>query len=887
MTDTANATTSQPTTKYRKDYQPPTHLVDTFDIEFDLAEEHTRVRSRICIRQNPASQEEAGHLVLNGEGLNLVHVTVDGTILGEDRYEVGQETLTLTGLPAECVLDIEVVIEPQENTCFEGLYRSGPMFLTQCEAEGFRRITYFLDRPDVMARYTTTIHADRDSYPVLLSNGNLVDSGEDENGNHWARWEDPFPKPSYLFALVAGDLHCHPGAFTTSSGREVELRVYVEHQHADKCEHATASLEKSMRWDEETFGLEYDLDLYMIVATDDFNMGAMENKGLNIFNSSLVLARPDTATDGDYERIEGVIGHEYFHNWTGNRVTCMDWFQLTLKEGLTVFRDQQFTADMTSHAVKRIDDVRGLRASQFPQDAGPMAHPIRPESYQEMSNFYTATVYQKGAEVIRMYHTLLGPKGFRKGMDLYFERHDGSAVTCDDFRAAMSDANERDFLQFERWYLQAGTPLLEVEDSYDPEKLQRTFTFKQSTPATPGQEEKLPLHIPVVFGLIGPDGTDIPLRFVGEEVEQGTSRTIELVEETQSVTLENVPEGCVPSYLRGFSAPVELRCERAHADYAFQMANDSDSFNRWEAGQQFAMDLLTGMVQAIGRGEDPVLAPSFIEAWGAILADKESDPSLVSLALALPAEPYLSERFDILDPGHVHAARKAARAQLAGAHASKLREVRARNYTKEAYSADKARIAKRKLANTCLSFLFAVEKDEDITACVAQFNSADNMTDSVAALMCLCDIEGPERDAALASFYERWKDEPLVIDKWFTMQAVSDRDDAVECVIALSKHPDFTLKNPNRARSLLGYFGMANAAHFHRPDGAGYRFLTDHLIEIDSLNPQIASRLITPLLRWKTLEPVRRELMKAELKRIAAKDNLSKDVHEKVSKALI
>ncbi|MCH2107000.1 MAG: aminopeptidase N [Planctomycetes bacterium] len=886
MTDAATATPTAPITKYRKDYQPPTHLVDTLELEFDLAEEHTRVRSKMTLRENPASDAEGGDLVLAGEDIELVSVSVDGAELSEDRYEVGEESLSLTGLPAECVLEIEVLIKPQENTRFEGLYRSGPMFLTQCEAEGFRRITYFLDRPDVMARYTTTVRAERERYPILLSNGNLVDSGESDDGRHWARWEDPFPKPSYLFALVAGDLHCHPGSFTTASGREVELRVYVEHQHADKCEHATVSLERSMRWDEESFGLEYDLDLYMIVATDDFNMGAMENKGLNIFNSALVLARPDTATDTDYERIEGVIGHEYFHNWTGNRVTCMDWFQLTLKEGLTVFRDQQFTADMTSHAVKRIDDVRGLRAAQFPQDAGPMAHSIRPDSYEEMSNFYTSTVYEKGAEVIRMYHTLLGAEGFREGMDLYFERHDGCAVTCDDFRAAMADAGGRDLTQFERWYLQAGTPILEVEDSYEAGASQRTFTFKQSTPPTPGQEEKLPLHIPVVFGLIGPDGADIPLRLTGEEGAQGTTRTLELTDEVQSFTFEDVPEGCVPSYLRGFSAPVELRCERTHAEYAFQMANDSDSFNRWEAGQQFAMELLVGMVEAIGRGEAPVLAPAFIDAWGAVLTDDELDPALVSLALALPAESYLSERFEVLDPGHVHAAREAARRQLAEAHADALRGVRARCYTGEPYSADKASIARRKLANTCLAYLIALEEADAVAACVAQFEAADNMTDSVAALMCLCDGAGDERDAALTSFYERWREEPVVIDKWFALQAVSDREDTVERVMELAKHPDFTLKNPNRARSLLGHFGMANAAHFHRPDGAGYRFLTDHLIEMDSLNPQIASRLITPLLKWKSLEPTRRELMKAELERIAAKGDLSKDVREKVGKAL-
>ena len=515
-----------------------------------------------------------------------------------------------------------------------------------------------------------------------------------------------------------------------------------------------------------------------------------------------------------------------------------------------------------------------------------MAHPIRPESYQEMSNFYTSTVYEKGAEVIRMYHTLLGAEGFRKGMDLYFERHDGRAVACDDFRAAMGDANERDLLQFERWYLQAGTPVLEVEDSYDSETKRRTFTFTQSTPPTPGQDEKLPLHIPIVFGLIGPDGCDLPLRLVGEETAQGTTRTIELFEATQSVTFEDVPEGCVPSYLRGFSAPVELRCERTHGEYAFAMANDSDSFNRWEAGQQFAMELLVGMVEAIGRGEEPVLDPIFIEAWGVVLLDQELDPSLVSLALALPVEPYLSERFEVLDPGHVHEAREAAIVQLAGAHAETLREVRARCSTGEPYSADKESIGRRRLANLCLSYLSKLGGAEDISACVAQYEGADNMTDSIAALSCLCDHPGEERERALASFHERWEAEALVIDKWFVQQAASDLPDTVERLVELVKHPDFTLKNPNRARSVLGVFGMGNAHHFHRADGAGYRFLTDHVIEMDSLNPQVASRFITPLLKWKSLEPVRRELMRAELERIAAKDDLSKDVREKVSKAL-
>ena len=886
MTDAAIATHKQPITKYRKDYQPPTHLVDTLDLEFDLAEEHTRVRSRMALKENPLRSDTSGELVFDGEGLELVRVVVDGAELSADRYEVGPETLKISGLPVECVLEIEVIIEPQENTCFEGLYRSGPMFLTQCEAEGFRRITYFFDRPDVMARYTTTVRAEKERYPRLLSNGNLLEAGEDADGRHWARWEDPFPKPSYLFALVAGDLHCHPGSFTTMSGREVELRIYVEHQHADKCEHAMKSVENAMRWDEEVFGLEYDLDLYMIVATDDFNMGAMENKGLNVFNSALVLARPDTATDADYERIEGVIGHEYFHNWTGNRVTCKDWFQLTLKEGLTVFRDQQFTADMTSAAVARINDVNMLRARQFPEDAGPMSHPIRPDSYQEMNNFYTATVYEKGAEVIRMYHTLLGADGFRKGVDLYFERHDGQAVTCDDFRAAMADANGRDLSQLERWYLQAGTPVLEVQDSYDEEAQTRTFTFTQSTPPTPGQTEKLPLHLPVSFGLIGPDGADIELCLSNEEASGETSRVLELTEAEQSFTFVGVPAGCVASYLRGFSAPVDLRCERTNAEYAFLMANDSDSFNRWEAGQQFATKLLVGMIEALGRGEEAVLDTDFVEAWGVILRDEELDRSLVSLALALPGETYLAERIEVLDPGHVHAARRAAVSQLAVAHADTLREVRARNYSGAAYSADRESIGKRRLANLCLGYLSELELASDTAECVAQFEAADNMTDSIAALSCLSHQAGEQREAALSAFYERWKSEPLVINKWFTLQAISDLPDTVERLVLLAKHPDFTLNNPNRARSLLGAFGAMNSAHFHREDGAGYRFLADHLIELDSLNPQIASRMVDSLLKWKRLEPTRRELMRAELERVASKEGLSKDVSEKAEKAL-
>ncbi len=886
MTDSSIATPRPPSTKYRKDYKAPAYLVDTVRLQFDLAEDHATVRSQMTLRANPARPDAGGVLELDGEDLTLLRIAVDGVELDKERYRVEPESLTVTGLPAQCSLETEVRIEPQLNTRFEGLYRSGPMFLTQCEAEGFRRITYFLDRPDTMARFTTTIRAEEARYPVLLSNGNLVESGKDDDGYHWARWEDPIPKPSYLFALVAGDLHIHPGSFTTMSGREVELRVYAEHHHADKCDHAMQSLIHAMRWDEENFAREYDLDLYMIVATDHFNMGAMENKGLNIFNSKYVLARPDTATDGDYERIEGVVAHEYFHNWTGNRVTCRDWFQLTLKEGLTVFRDQQFTADRTSAAVKRIQDVMELRRRQFPEDAGPMAHPIRPEAYQEMNNFYTATVYVKGAEVIRMYHTLLGSEGFRKGMDLYFERHDGCAVTCDDFRAAMADANERNLDQFERWYLQAGTPVLEVADTYDEAASRRTFTFSQSTPATDGDEEKLPLHMPVAMGLIGSDGEDLPLRLVGEQEPGGTTRVLELTEATQEFSFEDVPPGTVPSFLRGFSAPVELRYERSDEAFAFGMANDSDAFNRWAAGQGFATKLLLGMIDEMDHGRESTLAPAFIDAWGEVLRDETLDRSLVSLALNLPGESYLSERVDILDPEHVHAVRRSAMRQLADAHTELLREVRQRHLSDGPYSADRGSIGARRLANLCLRYLTEGGDADGIAACVAQFETADNMTDSMAALACLCDHAGGERDATLATFYDRWKSEPLVIDKWFALQAMADLPDTVERMVELAKHPDFQLTNPNRARSLLGVFSTMNPSHFHRPDGAGYRFLTDHLIELDSLNPQVTARQVDALLRWKRLEPCRRDLMRAQLERLAGTKDLSRDVSEKVGKAL-
>ena len=884
MSESTLAQVASVPTKYRNDYTPPTHFIETVALDFHLSEVHTRVSSRMKFRTNPANRLPGNDLVLHGENLKLVRVMLDNVELDKNDYVVAHDSLTIRDTPPEFILDIEVVIEPQENTCFEGLYRSGPMFLTQCEAEGFRRITYFLDRPDVMARFTTTLSAEKASCPVLLSNGNLVESGEHEDGRHWARWEDPFRKPSYLFALVAGEFHCEKSSFATMSGRDVELRVYVENHHADKCTHAIESLKHSMKWDEETYGREYDLDLYMIVATDDFNMGAMENKGLNIFNSKFVLARSDIATDADYERIEGVIGHEYFHNWTGNRVTCRDWFQLTLKEGLTVFRDQEFTAARTSASVKRIDDVTALRGRQFPEDAGPLAHPIRPESYQEMNNFYTATVYEKGAEVIRMYQTLLGVEGFRKGLDLYFERHDGQAVTCDDFRAAMADSNRCDLSQFESWYIQAGTPVVTVSDEYQPAERRRKFTFTQSVRQITGQDAPSPLPIPIAFGLIGPDGSDVALKLKGEELPGSTTRILELTEFSQVFSFDDVPDGCVPSYLRGFSAPVELKVDRSHSDYAFAMANDSDPFNRWEAGQQFSADLIVKMTHLVADGREPVLDKRFVEAWGKVLEDDSLDRSLVSLTLTIPAESYLSERFKVLDPASVHATRKSVIRQLAKAHKDLLRSVYLAHRTKDSYSLDRTEISRRRLSNTCLRYLSALG---DVDICVEQFGRSDNMTDTVAALGCLCDHDGRDRQLALEAFYERWKHEPLAIDKWFGLQASSDLSDSVERVVALTKHSDFTLRNPNRVRALLGVFGVLNPVHFHRRDGAGYQLLGRYVCEMDTLNPQVAARLIDPMLKWKNLEPVRQELLRSLLEEIISTNaKLSPDLHEKISKAL-
>jgi aminopeptidase N len=877
----------KPRAIHRADYRPPDYWIDTVDLSFDLRDESTRVTALLGVRRNEVLLGDVPPLELDGEELELLDIAIDGEPLAKSRYRVEAERLVIDDPPARFSLRTEVRIHPARNTALSGLYQSSGNYCTQCEAHGFRRITYFLDRPDVMARYTTRIEADAGRYPVLLSNGNRVAQQRLEGGRHRAVWEDPFPKPCYLFALVAGDLRCHAGSFTTRSGRDVRIEIWVEPKNIDRCEHALRSLRKAMRWDEETFGLEYDLDVYMIVAVGDFNMGAMENKGLNIFNSKYVLALPETATDAEYEAIEGVIAHEYFHNWTGNRVTCRDWFQLTLKEGLTVFRDQQFTADVTSAAVKRIDDVVALRTSQFPEDAGPMAHPIRPESYISMDNFYTPTVYEKGAEVIRMFHTVLGAEGFRRGMDLYFERHDGQAVTCDDFRAAMADANGRDLSRFEQWYSQAGTPRLVARGEYDAGARTYTLYLAQLPPAAGDGEPRPALPIPVATGLIGPDGRDLPLCLEGEVAPgAATTRVLLLDEAERRFTFTGIEAPPVPSLLRGFSAPVRLELERDRSELAFLMAHDSDPVNRWDAGQALAIALLIDLAADAAAGRSLALEPLFSEAFGRVLAAEDLDGSLKALALGLPGEKVVGQELEEIDVDAVHAARQFAIRALAREHRAALEATFEASAADGPYRTDRASVDRRRLGNVALRYLVALEDPAWIARAEHRFETADNMTDRQAALVLLADTAGPERDRALDAFYAQWRHDPLVLDKWFSVQALSTLPDTLARVLALSRHADFSLDNPNRLRALVGAFASGNPVRFHAADGRGYAFLADVVLELDARNPQMASRMVSVFNQWRRYDRDRRARMRAELERIAARPDLSKHVYEIVERAL-
>jgi aminopeptidase N len=898
------ADTETPQVIRRADYAPPAFLIDTVALEFDLVPERTVVRNTMRIRRNPDAVR-ATHLELMGEDLTFVEASIDGKPYANVRAH--ERGLTVDNVPDSFELTLTGICNAAANTTLSGLYVSSGNFFTQCEAEGFRRITWFLDRPDVMATYTVTLRGDKAAYPVLLSNGNLLEEGDLPEGRHFARWEDPFRKPSYLFALVAGKLVALEERVKTGSGKEKLLQVWVEPHDLDKTRHAMDSLIHSIRWDEERFGLELDLDRFMIVAVSDFNMGAMENKGLNIFNTKYVLANPETATDTDFSNIEAVVGHEYFHNWTGNRVTCRDWFQLSLKEGLTVFRDQEFSADMASggssvedqaaRATKRIEDVRVLRQMQFAEDAGPMAHPVRPESYVEINNFYTMTVYEKGSEVVRMYQTLFGREGFRRGMDLYFKRHDGQAVTCDDFRHAMADANGRDLAQYERWYSQAGTPRIGVETHYDAAQKRYTVTLKQGygdASAAARDTQKGPLLIPFAIGLIGDDGNDMPLRLDGEaSASSQTTRVLEFTQTEQSFTFVDVAEKPLPSLLRNFSAPVVVEYDYTADELAFLLAHDSDPFNRWEAGQRLATRELLTLAELAATGKALELDDTVVAAFGRVLNDETLSPAFRELALMLPSEAYLAEQMDESNPAAVHSARQFVRKRLASTLKGDWLAIYERHQRPGAYEPTPAAAGHRALKNLALAYLAELDDPADaVRLAKAQYDSANNMTDRAAALSALLTAAasngGTAAAEALGDFYRRFENEPLVIDKWFALQAMqrgAKQRPVIEIVRKLMTHPAFTLKNPNRARSLIFSFCSANPAQFHAEDGSGYAFWAEQVIALDALNPQVAARLARALELWRRFTPKLRDQMRAALEKVATQAK-SRDVREIVEKAL-
>jgi len=871
-----------PKATYLQDYQPPTYLVEQVELSFNLEPQGTIVEANLFVRRNHVHGDEKVALHLDGEEMELLSLSIDGKKLSNGEYSLDESGLNIAVVPKFFELNVVTKINPSANTNLEGLYQSDDIYCTQCEAEGFRRITYFPDRPDVMAKYRVTIRADKATCPILLSNGNLVDSGDLDHDRHFAVWDDPFPKPSYLFALVAGDLGWLEDGFVTQSGREVALRIYTNPGNEDRCGYAMDVLKRSMRWDEEKYGLEYDLDLFNIVAINDFNMGAMENKSLNVFNAKYVLANPETATDDDYANIEAIVAHEYFHNWTGNRVTCRDWFQLSLKEGLTVFRDQQFSGDMRSAAVQRIKDARVLRTAQFTEDASPLAHPVRPESYMEINNFYTATVYEKGAEVIGMYHTLLGEGGFRKGMDLYFERHDGQAVTTDQFLAAMADANDANLGQFKLWYTQAGTPELQVKGDYDSKTQTYELRIRQNLPGTPDGLDKQPMQIPFAIGLLAKDGREIALDDHGT-----TTKVIELTAKDTVARFDNIVEPPVCSVNRGFSSPVKVQQDLSEGELAFLMAHDIDPFNRWEAGQKFASILLTKILTEISEGREAQIDKSFIRALGGTLRDEGLDPAFRALACQLPSEQLLAEQVEEANPAAIHQSREILRKAVTEGLQQELMTVyNSNNRSNSPYSPDATSAGRRALKNLALSYI-SISDDVQYQALAGQqFRGADNMTDRMAALVALNDRDGEERDAALADFYDKYKDDAIVIDKWLSLQATSSRPDTLDQVKKLMDHRIFSIKQPNKVRALISSFCSGNPYRFHAQDGSGYQFLADRILQIDPVNPQIAARLATQLGRWRGYENNLASLMQKELKRILATDNLSPDLFEIATKSL-
>ncbi|HEU0100067.1 MAG TPA: aminopeptidase N [Allosphingosinicella sp.] len=860
MLDAQNAPAAPPSAIRREDYRPPDWLVPAIELEFDLGAERTRVRSRLSVVRNGSHERP---LRLDAEGLKLVELLVDGAAA---EYSLESDVLTVALAGADSVVETLVEVAPRSNTQLMGLYESGGILCTQCEAEGFRRITPFPDRPDVLSRYRIRMIADKAAYPVLLSNGNQVGAGELEGGRHWAEWDDPFPKPCYLFALVAGDLAVNRDSFTTFTGRKVDLGIWVREGDLPKTEHAMESLKMAMKWDEEVYGREYDLAVFNIVAVADFNFGAMENKGLNIFNSRYVLADPETATDGDFDAVAGVVAHEYFHNWSGNRVTCRDWFQLSLKEGFTVFRDQMFSADMGSAAVKRIEDVRMLRAAQFPEDGGPLAHPVRPDSYMEIANFYTATVYNKGAELIRMLHTLLGPERFRAGSDLYFERHDGQAVTCEDFVRAMEEGSGEDLSQFRLWYEQAGTPRVRAELVQEAGSVR--LRLGQEVPPTPGQPVKKPMPIPLRVALFARDG--------GEKVAE---RLLLLDKARDEASFETRGDPVVLSINRGFSAPVVVEMERPASDLAFLSANDDDPFARYEAMQQLMLDTLLVAIASGRADHGPV-----VDAVRRTLADPALDHAFTADAVLPPSESFIGDQMAVVDPDAIRIARDSMRSEL-GRSLEPLWRAAYASTAANRYEYSPAAKGARRLRTVALNYLMAAGAEDAPALARRQFDEADNMTDRQGALGALASSDSPERHGALAAFYERYRADPLVLDKWFTVQALATRDDTLAAVESLATHPDFTLSNPNRMRSLVGAFA-SNQRAFHDSSGRGYRFLADMILAVDRLNPQTAARLVPPLGRWRRFDPARQDLMKAELERIVATGGLSKDVFEQASKSL-
>jgi aminopeptidase N len=866
------------------EYRPPDWLVETVDLDVKLHPRQAPVRATLKLKPNPAAGAPAP-LHLDGDGLTLVALKLDGELLAPGRYVAAPDGLTIAQPPRRpFTLEIETLVDPSANTQLSGLYRSSGTYCTQCEAEGFRRITYFPDRPDVMAVYTTRIEADKTETPVLLANGNLRDSGDLPGGRHFAVWHDPWPKPSYLFAMVGGRLGHIEDRFVTMSGRKVALRIYVEPGKQDLAGHALTSLKRAMRWDEQAFGREYDLDVFMIVAVSDFNMGAMENKGLNIFNDKFVLASPETATDDDFLRIEAIIAHEYFHNWTGNRITCRDWFQLCLKEGLTVFRDQEFTADQGSRVVTRIGDVRGLRAQQFVEDAGPLAHPVRPELYREINNFYTTTVYEKGAELVRMIRTLLGPRLFRKGMDRYFERHDGEAATVEQFVQCFADASGRDFSQFMRWYSQAGTPEVVASGSYDARAQTYRLDLAQTVPPTPGQSDKEPMVIPLLTGLLASDGRDLPLKVAGKPVDRGL---LVLEQPAQSFLFEDVGERPVLSINRGFSAPVKLAANLGPDDQRMIAARDGDPFNRWQAVQTLATTLLVGNVARLRASRDPEADEGLLDALAAILGDSRLEPAFIAEVLIPPSEADIAREIGRdIDPDAIFRARAGLRT-LIGLHLNGALTAAYNSLASTGpYSPDAASAGRRMLRNVCLDLLAATQEPHAIKLAARQYENARNMTDRMAALATLSLHVVPERNAALDDFYQRYRDNPLIVDKWLALQATAPDSATLDRVRALTSHPAFSMSNPNRVRSLIGAFAHSNPTQFNRPDGAGYEFVADRILQLDPANPQVAARMATAFRSWRTLEANRRARAQAALQRLASTPKLSRDVGDIAERAL-